>query len=209
MKLAYVSPFPPTPTGIADYSAALAPELAHRADIDFFGKGSPSRLVKLRSETEFMRLVHKYDLPIYQMGNSPHHESVYYWIQSDPGIVVLHDGTLHHFFIDRTLHRGYGSYLREMAYAHGEEGYKTAWLVIRGAGVYPFYRFPLLRRVVDSALGVIVHSETVRRAVLDARPDVSVHVMQHFAFPPAPPKWARAEMLKRLRLPGDALIIAS
>jgi glycosyltransferase involved in cell wall biosynthesis len=126
------------------------------------------------------------------------------------GIVVLHDGTLHHFYVDRTLHRGDApAYLREMAYSHGAAGYDAARLITRGAGVYPFYRFPLIRRAVDAARGVIVHGETIRQAVLEARAAAPVCVLPHLAFPAVPPARTRAEVLRRFGWPSDAFVIGS
>ncbi len=197
MRLAYLSPLPPATSGIADYSAALLPELARQVEVDAF------------SEPGQRSLAH-YDAVIYQLGNSAHHGAIYDALVQYPGILDLHDGTLHHFFVDRTLHRGNApAYLREMAYAHGAEGYDIATAIVRGAGIYPFYRFPLIRRAVDLAMGVIVHSETIRRLVLEARPDARVQVIDHLAFPPAASTKTREALLQELGLPRDAFIIAS
>jgi glycosyltransferase involved in cell wall biosynthesis len=217
MKLAYLSPLPPSPSGVADYSAALLPELAREAEIDLF-YDEPALVASLprgarsgvRSVREFESLHARYAAVIYHMGNSAHHDAIYDALLRYPGIVVLHDGTLHHFFVDRTLHRGDGpSYLREMAYAHGEAGYDAAVLIARGAGIFPFYRFPLIRRAVDRAQGVIVHSDTLRRAVLKARPGARVRVIDHLAFPPNPPAKTREAMLRELGLPRAAFVVAS
>lgn len=217
MRLAYLSPLPPSPTGVADYSAALLHELAREAEIDVFSDGPPA-LASLGGEARSkarpiheLELLHaRYDAVIGHLGNSPHHGAIYDTLLRYPGIVVLHDGTLHHFFVDRTLHRGDApSYLREMAYAHGEAGYDAAVLVVRGAGIFPFYEFPLIRRAVDRARGVIVHSETVRQAVLKARPEARVQVIDHFAFLPDPPAKTGEVMRRELGLPGDAFVVAS
>jgi glycosyltransferase involved in cell wall biosynthesis len=212
MRLAYFSPLPPATTGIADYSAALLPELARLAKVDlYWDQATPlSRDLGVRPTQEFAARRGEYDAVFYHLGNSRFHSAIYDTLLHHPGIVVLHDGTLHHFFVERTLHLSNApAYLREMAYAHGAEGYDAAVLVARGAGLFPFYNFPLIARAVDLARGVIVHSGTLRRAVAAARPDARVQVIDHFAFPPVPPTKSRATLLRALGLPRDAFIVAS
>ncbi len=96
-----------------------------------------------------------------------------------------------------------------MAYVYGSDGYDAAVLVARGAGLYPFYTFPLIRRVVDLATGVVVHSETIRRAVQESRPEARVQVIDHLAFPPVPPRRERDALRHELRLPREAFVVAS
>ncbi|MGE5140476.1 MAG: glycosyltransferase family 4 protein [Rudaea sp.] len=221
LRLAYLSPLPPAATGVADYSAALLPALARHAEVEVLAE--PAALSAWRARradrdaklalyplSEFEARADRADAIIYHLGNSAHYGAIYERLIRRPGIVVLHDGTLHHFYVDRTLHRGDApAYLREMAYSHGAAGYDAARLITRGAGVYPFYRFPLIRRAVDAARGVIVHGETIRQAVLEARPVTAVCVIPHLAFQAVPPARTRAEVLRRFGWPPDAFVIGS
>ncbi|MGB8648888.1 MAG: glycosyltransferase, partial [Anaerolineae bacterium] len=212
MRLAFLTPLPPSPSGIADYSASLLGELSRLAEIDVYSDAPASGQAPPmpRPIRDFESTHRRYDAVIYQLGNSVEHGPIYETLLRHPGIVVLHDGTLHHFFVDRTLHRGDApAYLREMAYAHGATGYDTAIQVVRGAGIFPFYRFSLIKRAIDAAHGVIVHSQAVRGAVLAARPDAPVRIVDHFAFPAIAPTRAREAILNELGWPADALVVAS
>jgi glycosyltransferase involved in cell wall biosynthesis len=212
MRIAHFSTLPPSTSGIADYCAALLPELAHDAEVDlFWDEPTPlSHSFRVYVTRDFERVHARYDAIIYHLGNSAQHGVIYETLLRYPGIVVLHDGTLHHFLVDRTLHRGDApAYLREMAYAHDAQGYDAAVMIARGAGVYPFYRFPLIRRVVDVSRGVLVHSDTIRRAVLAARPNARVQVIDHFAFPATAPTQSREERLRHLNFPREAFVVSS
>ncbi|HUM72012.1 MAG TPA: glycosyl transferase family 1, partial [Chloroflexota bacterium] len=83
MKIAYFSPLPPTHSGIADYSAELLPYLAAHADITLFAEDPVAVAEEIRGQFEVRPLTAYpavqwyYDLPLYHMGNSHHHETIY------------------------------------------------------------------------------------------------------------------------------------
>lgn len=212
MRLAYFSPLPPAASGVADYSAGLLPELARHVQVEVFSDDRPTadREYPVRPVAEFEGRADLYDARLYHLGNSAHYGAIYDTLVKYPGALVLHDGTLHHFVVDRTLHRGRAAaYVREMTYSHGGEGYQVAQAVVAGAFIYPFYRFPILRRAVDAATTVIAHSDAIRSAVLAARPDARVERIDHFAFPAHLPSAPRASLLSRFGLPADAFIVAA
>lgn len=212
MRIAYFSPLPPANTGVADYSATLLPELARHADITVFSDNDPvlSANHKTRPISEFAPRVNEFDARIYQLGNSPHYTTIYETLLKFAGTVVLHDGTLHHFFMDRLLyHHDRVGYLREMTYSHGVYGYEMAQAVLRGAFVYPYYEFPLVRRAIDHAETVIAHSDAIRRIVLDVRPDTRVVRIDHFAFTPPTLRATRNALRAKLGLPREAFVVAS
>lgn len=213
MRVAYFSPLPPAASGVADYSAALLPELARHAEVEVFSGGAPNLPTGdyvVRPVTEFPRRAEQYDARLYHLGNSAHCGAIYDTLVNYPGVVVLHDGTLHHFIVDRTLHRGkVAEYVREMSYSHGGEGYDAAQEVIRGAFIYPFYQFPLLLRAVDSATLLIAHSDALRSAILTAQPYAHVERIDHFAFRAPPPRSSRDGLLSMFGLPNDAFVVAA
>jgi glycosyltransferase involved in cell wall biosynthesis len=213
MRVAYFSPLPPAASGVADYSAALLPELVGHAQLDVFSDNARTLAAHkyvVRPVTEFSNRAGQYDARIYHLGNSAHYSGIYDTLIRYPGIVVLHDGTLHHFIVDRTLHRGNAAaYVREMSYSHGGEGYDAAQAVVRGAFIYPFYQFPLLRRAVDAATALIAHSDAIRSAILAARPDARVQRIDHFAFRVPPTHATREGLLERYGLPRDAFVGAA
>src|SRR5690606_27015819 len=95
-RMAYVSPMPPVPSGIADYSAELLPALREYYDIDVIiaqseppGRGAEGLAV--RDAGWFDAHAHGYDRVVYHFGNSPYHAHMVGLLRRHPGVVVLHD----------------------------------------------------------------------------------------------------------------------
>ena len=105
------SPLPPSPSGIADYVAEQLPALARHVDV---------RTVAAELDASAERGAVSADLDVYHVGNSPAHAWVYRAALRRPGVVVLHDWSLHQLVLCETVERGdVSSYLREM----GDVGY--------------------------------------------------------------------------------------
>ena len=94
MRVAFVSPLPPSPSGIADYSAALLDPLRKHSELTVFDREA------LRSDLDAC------DIALYQIGNNGHHAFVYDAVLQHPGVVVLHEANLHHLITDVTIRRG-------------------------------------------------------------------------------------------------------
>src|SRR5512143_412512 len=97
MRLAWFSPMPPVRTGVAACSAELIEGLASE-HVDLFVDEPVARHApEYRSAHEFVwRHRHDpYDLPVYQLGNSSHHDYEWPYVFRYPGLVVLHDAHLH------------------------------------------------------------------------------------------------------------------
>lgn len=170
-RIAYFSPLPPTRSGIADYSYELLPYLAQRVDITLFVTDSqvPDSLREnfdIQPIEDYPTLRHMYDVALYQMGNSEYHEAIYSMSLQHPGIVVLHEYFLHHLIVARTIgHGNFPGYIREMGYVQGRRGIQWARQVQNGLCKLPFFETPLNKRILDSSLGVIVHSEYIRQRI--------------------------------------------
>ena len=80
MRLAVWSPQPPSPSGIADYVAETLPHLGRHADVQLVSEA--------RADTDA-------DLDVYHLGNSAAHAYVYEAALRKPGVVFLHDWSLH------------------------------------------------------------------------------------------------------------------
>jgi glycosyltransferase involved in cell wall biosynthesis len=212
MRLALVTPLPPEPTGIADYSAELAPALGARCDLTLYS-AQPPRLpdrvtIPWRPASEFQGPAgtNGWDVALYQLGNSVFHEPAYRAALAWPGVVVLHDPILHHFISAITEHRGdRAGYLREMLYSHGVAGGRAARGALHRVRGVVAAAWPLTGRVIDASLGVIVHSEAAAALVRQVRPAAPVAVVPHVVEPP--PRLNRLTARRTLGLPEEALLI--
>ena len=205
LNIAYFSPLPPSRSGIADYSAELLPHLTELADVTVFAE-DPATVelpgMAIRPISEFPQSHAGYALPLYQMGNSDQHDSVYAMLLRYPGVVVLHDYFLHHFIRHRTAGRGdWTGYSREMGYALGADGRRMVREVESGAAEAPLFNVPLNQRVLDSALGLIVHSRFAADRARQYRPDLPLAIV------PALVEMRTGRSLReRLELPDKAVL---
>lgn len=147
MRVAFFSPLPPCHSGIADYSETLIQHLRPLAEVEVFADGArpfdPSQ----------------FDLALYHLGNNPYHDFVYETALRHPGVVVMHESNLHHLIADITIRRNdWDAYLRECEYDGGATALARAQRV-RALEIGPDYEgVAMIRRVLESARGVIVHS---------------------------------------------------
>ncbi len=154
MKVAYFSPMPPEPSGIADYSALLLPALRERLDVNVVKRGTK-------------RPPRGTDLAVYHLGNNPDaHGWILDALRRRPGAVVLHDFVLHHLVAGVTIGRrdGHG-YLDAMEREHGVVGRLLAHGVL-DKRLPPLWEarpeeFPLAGEVLSLATGLVVHSRYV------------------------------------------------
>jgi len=167
MRVAFFSPVSPQKTGVSDYSEQeILPYLSKFCDIDIFidENVQPSNKFLINNfniypYSDFPSLKKNYDIPIYQMGNNPMHQFVYNTLEQYPGIVVLHDIFLHGFLWNISLLKGdCKKYIDHFEYCYGEKGVKIAQIAV-DTGVYPEFEYPLIKKIIDSSLGVICHSE--------------------------------------------------
>src|SRR4029077_3927388 len=79
LKVGFFSPLPPARTGVADYSAALLRAL------------QPLGQVAVNEGDA--------DIALYHVGNNQLHREIYQCALDAPGVVVLHDAVLQHFFL--------------------------------------------------------------------------------------------------------------
>ncbi|MGC8874071.1 MAG: glycosyl transferase family 1, partial [Chloroflexia bacterium] len=175
MRIAFFGPLRPVASGISDYCEELLPYLAEGAEISIFVDGyEPTNLFLRRrfpicDYREFPRQhrTRPFDLCLYHMGNHICHAYIYEMLQRYPGVVVLHDTVLHHF-LGEYLSRGEGPAAYRAAFPD-ELG--RSLLRRRRAGLWSYldhFLFPGIAPVVRASRGIIVHSETARKAVLRA-----------------------------------------
>lgn len=200
LHLAYFSPLPPQPSGISAYSQRLLVALSQQASVTLFTPRPEAVEPSLRQYATIQPLETypenrwRYDMALYQMGNSRYHQKLYDMALRYSGVVVLHDYGLHHFVYDHTA-EVFGLYARELSYAAGEGGWQTAVRILSGEALPPLYELPLNGRLLDSSLGVIVHSDYVRHLIQQERPELPVMTIPHLDLLDQRPLHSRREQL--------------
>jgi len=211
LRIAYFSPLPPAQSGIADYSAAILPYLAERANLTLF-TAEPARVTTgLTQQFDVRPLVSyptcrfEFDAALYQMGNSTQHEAMYPYLLRYPGVVVLHDYSLHHFLAHRTVGQGnMPGYTREMGFALGGKGAALVWQVRRGRQASPLFELPLNDRLLSASLGVMANSRYAAERLRQQRPDRPVQRIS-----PMIESLSGHDRRHELNWPEEAIIFAS
>jgi glycosyltransferase involved in cell wall biosynthesis len=188
MTVGFYSPLPPARSGVADYAAALLAELRRHGRVEV----APGRC----------------DVALYQLGNNPLHAAIYRRALEHPGVVTLHDAVLHHFLLGQLDE---SAYIEEFVYNSGEWSRDLARELWRGraaSGTDPrYFAYPMLKRVAESALAVVVHNAAATRAVKAAAPDARVVEIPHLLeTPPLPSRSGTARYRERLGVRPDAFL---
>ena len=165
----WFSPLPPDRSGIAEFTAALAPVLRQRAAVRFFAQGSRETGERRFAEAESAEAVtaevlNRADLNVFNLGNNATFHDVLWRLSCrSGGIVVLHDFRLQHLFGGLFLHksRDPGAYLELMRETYGIEGEAAARLMVAGRAKPELVSelFPLVEAGLRGAAGVIVHTD--------------------------------------------------
>jgi glycosyltransferase involved in cell wall biosynthesis/SAM-dependent methyltransferase len=152
VRVAFFSPMPPSKSGIADYSEALAAEMARRVELSIYDRSAESYDPS------------SHDVALYHVGNNPWHAVAYETALRHPGVVVMHEANLHHLIADLTIKRGdWDAYVAEAEWNGGQAALEYA-LRARTLVVGPDYEsVPMTRRLLEASRGLIVHSEFVAR----------------------------------------------
>jgi glycosyltransferase involved in cell wall biosynthesis len=193
-RLAFLTPVPPAPTGIADYAAEVLDLLADHHAIDVFHDQEtvePGRLpaaCRVDRAGSFLERHRQrpYDLVVYQMGNSPDHAFLYSLLARVPGLLVLHDLVLHHsrarMFFESPEARAYAAdpssaerrdaalaqlaaYREEVAYAYPARGDRLAEAQLGTVGDLLPYAYPLFRLPVEASRLTAAHNAFIVDAV--------------------------------------------
>lgn len=132
MTANYFAPAPGLKSGVADYAETL------RVALERFGP---------------------LPVPLYHVGNNQLHAEIYARALARPGVVAMHDAVLHHFLLGRL---GRAEYVAEFVYNYGEwrrELAEELWEERGSSGTDPrYFRYPMIRRIVERARAVIVHN---------------------------------------------------
>jgi glycosyltransferase involved in cell wall biosynthesis len=177
MRLAWFSPMPPVATGIARCSADLVAALGPEYEIDVFTDEQSAG----RSAHAFLWRRHRapYDLIVYQLGNSSHHDYQWPYLFRFPGLVVLHDAHLHHARASCLLRTSRADdYRAEFAANHPDADPSLAELAIAGFDNHLHYLSPMTKLVLERARVTAVHSRATAEQLRAIAPGANVETIR-------------------------------
>ncbi len=191
MKVALYSPLPPALTGVADYSAALLPYLQALGDIEPERPGA--------------------DVALYHVGNNALHREIYRRALAEPGVVVLHDAVLQHFFLGM-LDRD--AYADEFVYNYGEWSRELARELwdqrARSGADARYFGYPMLKRIAERSRAIIVHNPGAAAMVVRHAPQARVVEIPHlFVRPALPDNVDTLRFRQSLGIPPRTLLIGT
>lgn len=191
-RIAYYSPMPPEATGVADYSAALVPYLRELGEV----------LVNPEEVPPAPDWV-----PVYHVGNNQLHAGIYRRAIAEPGVTVLHDAVLQHFYLGSLSE---AEYVAEFVYNYGDGGgqagedafvrseAETLWRERARSGADPrYFARPMLRRIAEASRAVIVHNPGAAAAVREHAANTCVHEIPHLYTPPPVASPGEVDALRR------------
>ena len=221
-RLVVFTPLPPLENGIADYAAELLPRLASaRATTVVIDDHVPQPQVPTGCElirlAEYVARADEFarDDHLYQVGNNPDHIYLIPWLLRRPGIVVLHDVSLHHLMDQATLRHGdlagysavleleYGAAGRLLAEQFEQHRWRTRSM---------FFELPLTRELLARARAVIVHSLYAATKVGAQQADLPVELVRHHVALPAlraGTDGARERAREALEVADDTVLLVS
>jgi glycosyltransferase involved in cell wall biosynthesis len=168
LTVGFFSPLPPARTGVADYSASLLAGLRELGRVEV----APQTC----------------DIALYHLGNNALHAAVYRRALEQPGVVVLHDAVLNHFLLGQLTESQFAD---EFVYNYGEWNRALGHDLWRGrvnsAADERYFRFPMLRRILERACAVVVHNPAAARVAREHAPGARIVEIPHLFDPPPLP----------------------
>ena len=178
MKVNWFSPLPPAKTEIANHTARLLPVLAARAEVTLWTdqpQWEPALercAVVRRYQPQVMSWpeLNRGQASFFNIGNNVHfHSSIWEVARRHPGVVILHDQCLQHFFSGLYLaqRQDRDGYIAQMVRYYGREGRRAAneFLGGRLSIDHLCAAYPLTLLALENALGVLVHTRPSLEAV--------------------------------------------
>lgn len=212
MRIAWFSPLPPSPSGIAAYSAEIVPRLrANGHDLDTFVETNAHEFV-------WKHRRRPYDLTVFQMGNAGCHDYMWAYVFRYPGLVVLHDAQLHQAralaLTKRWLPRR-ADYLAEFRANHPEAPPAIGDVVAAGFGGSLYAHWPHVRLLIESARLTVVHNNRLRLDLQEKYPSATLDAIPMGVADPLadtgkkPENQRQNAVRERHGIPVDAVVLAA
>lgn len=224
MKIAFVTPLNPVRSGISDYIEELTGPLGKYTQIDFFIDGyepdnteiKENHKVYAMEDLDNDELRESYDGILYQVGNnSKHHGKIFSYAEKYPGILELHDFSLHNYVAGMTYAKGdTDAYLDMLEYCHGKRGRQVGMRFLAGKSLAPWeeraMEFPANKYWIDRSRGVIVHSDFAKQMIRGMVPEKPVTMIPLHSLDICEDYQAnRARCREKLGLSLDKLVLGS
>lgn len=216
LRVAWFSPMPPSPSGIAAYSAEVLPLLRARGiAIDVFTELPGTAADGLMAARDFVWMQRRlpYDLTVYQLGNARCHDYMWGYLFRYPGLVVLHDAQIHQARAQSLLQRWKprrDDYLAEFRANHPDAPPDLGLLFEAGLGGSLYAHWPLVRLVLQGARLAAVHSPALARRLHETW-GVEVAALPMGVPDPLdpPPALSPAAIRARHGVPADAVVVGA
>jgi glycosyltransferase involved in cell wall biosynthesis len=208
-RLNLFSPLPPLRSDVGNHTLIVARALRNLADVTLWTPQAEPPEFHLDvpvvcydpASLDWTRL-NRADANIYNIGNNAtYHRAIFDIARQAPGIVVLHDTRLQHFFArySETAGADRAFYLDRMRRSHGPAGLSdaNAWLAGERTLDTLVDRYPMTVAALERALAAIVHNESEQQALAAQTRTPVFHLP--LAYPAGPPP-ERGEPNGTLRL---------
>jgi glycosyltransferase involved in cell wall biosynthesis len=219
MRVAWFSPLPPNPSGIAAYTGEIVPRLTPRfGAVDLYCAPFAGAASGALNPTEFTWRHRRqpYDLVVYQLGNSRAHDFIWSFLFRYPGLVVLHDAQLHQaraLWLLSRLHPRLPDYLAEVRANHPEASPDVGHLFAAGLGGDLYHLWPLVSLVLRRSRLTAVHNAHLAGRLAATHPHAAITALP---MGTADPRDARpslstetAALRQQLRIPESAVVVGA
>ena len=177
LKLNIFSPLPPVRSEIANVTRLIATALQPLADITLWTAQdeAPDPLGTLDVQRFQPKSIpwaklQAADLNVYNIGNNAtFHRAIFDVARRAPGLVVLHDTRLQHFFArySETIGPDRDFYLESLQRSHGPKSILDAEAFLAGEHGLDILvdRYPMTLAAMDGALAAVIHNDVDRAAL--------------------------------------------
>ena len=211
VKINFFSPLPPVQSEIGNHTLTVVEALRAAADITLWTPQAQDPVstgdvpvVRYDPASLPWRQLNRGDVNVYNIGNNAtFHRGIFDVARRAPGVVVLHDTRLQHFFARYSETEGpdRAFYLECMRRSHGLQGVNEAKRFLnRKQGIAALVdRFPMTSAALDGALAAVVHNPAEATTLAGQTRTPVFHLPLAFAAAPAP------ERVTSNRAPGAVL----
>lgn len=207
---------PPARTGVATASAEVVAALRASHEIDVFADDPSARAAgastAVRSAHDFLweHRLRRYDLTVYQLGNSSVHDFLWPYLFRFPGLAVLHDAQLHHARAAGLLRvKRTAAYRAEFAANHPEAAADLAELAVKGFDTHIYYNRPMTRLIVEASRVTAVHARLMAGVLRAASPTAAIETIRLGHGKPLSPEQtaaARERVRTRYGIAADSVL---